>query len=98
MRSPLYGLMERALHRVHDMKLSLFRSTVEQNVFGFTADPTGCNLPEELGPWQKAGEGTSAYTYAEKNFEGLALSDPVIRAVERDGFYLARSGMTIMGS
>jgi hypothetical protein len=79
------------------MKLSLFRSTVEQNVFGFTADPTGCNLPEEFGPWQKAGEGTSAHTYAENSLDGLALSDPVIRAVERDGFYLARSG-TIIGS
>jgi hypothetical protein len=31
----------------------------------------------------------------EDSLEGLALSDPVIRAVEHEGFYLARSGITV---
>ena len=77
------------------MKLTLFRSAKEPDVFGFTADPTGSNLPDEFAPWRKAGEGTAAQTYAEDSLGGIASSDPVIRAVERDGFYLARSGLTV---
>jgi hypothetical protein len=77
------------------MKLTLFRSTKEPDVFGFTADPTGSNLPDEFGPWRKAGEGTAAHAYAGDSLDsGIASSDPVMKAVERDGFYLARSGVT----
>ena len=76
------------------MKLTLFRSAKEPDLFGFTADPTGSNLPEAFGPWRKAGEGTAAQTYAGDSLGGIASSDPVIKAVERDGFYLARSGST----
>ena len=75
------------------MTISLFRSTKEPDVFGFTADPTGSNLPAELGPWQSAGAGTAATSYAGTSLDGLATSDPVMRAVERDGFYLAHSGV-----
>jgi hypothetical protein len=47
------------------MRITLFRSTKEPDVFGFTADPTGGNLPDEFGPWQKAVcEGTPAQRYA----------------------------------
>jgi len=77
------------------MKLTLFRSAKEPDIFGFTADMTGSNLPAEFGPWLKAGESTSAQTYAGTSLDGLASSDPVIKAVERDGFYLARSGVTV---
>jgi hypothetical protein len=76
------------------MKFTLFRSTKEPDMFGFTSDPTGNNIPGQFGPWLKAGEGSSAQTYAGDSLEGLALSDPVIRAVEHEGFYLARSGIT----
>jgi hypothetical protein len=77
------------------MKLTLFRSTKEPDVFGFTADPTGGNLPDEFSPWRKAAEGTAAQAYAGDSLDdGIASSDPVIKAVERDGFYLARSGVT----
>ena len=81
-----------------DMKLTLFRSTKDPDVFGFTADPTGSNLPDEFGPWPKAGEGTAAQAYAGDSLGGIASSDPVVRAVERDGFYLARSGPTVTHS
>ena len=64
-------------------------------MFGFTADPTGANLPAEFAPWQKSGEATAAQAYADSSLDGLAASDPVVKAVERDGFYLARSGSTI---
>jgi hypothetical protein len=77
------------------MNIYLFRSTKEPDVFGFTADSIGGNLPEERGPWQAAGGGTVAEAYAGSSLDGLAPSDPVVRAVERDGFYLARSGLTI---
>jgi hypothetical protein len=81
------------------MKLTLFRSTKEPQVFGFTADPTGSNLPDEFGPWRKAGEDTAAQAYAGDSLDnGIASSDPVMKAVERDGFYLARSGMTVTNS
>jgi hypothetical protein len=77
------------------MAISLFRSTKEPDLFGFTADPTGANLPAEFAPWQKSGVETAAQAYAGSSLEGLAASDPVVKAVERDGFYLARSGLTI---
>ena len=77
------------------MKLTLFRSTKDPDVFGFTIEPTGCNLPDALGPWLKAGDGTSAQTYAGSSLDGLASSDPVVKAVDRDGFHLARSGVPI---
>jgi hypothetical protein len=81
------------------MKLTLFRSTKEPDLFGFTDDPTGSNLPDEFGPWCRAGEGTAAQAYAGDSLSGgVASSDPVIKAVERDGFYLARSGATITHS
>jgi hypothetical protein len=72
------------------MKLALFRSTKDPDVFGFTADPAGSNLPAALGPWQQADAGSLGV-----GLEGLAMFDPVIQAVERDGFFLARSGLTI---
>lgn len=72
------------------MELTIFQSVKEPDVFGFTADPTGGNLPPEIAPWRRAGTGTAAQTYA-----GSGLSDPVVKAVERDGFYLARSGVAI---
>jgi hypothetical protein len=73
------------------MKLTLFRSTKETDTFGFTTDPTGSNLPYKLALWRKAGEGGSADAYAIESLEGLALSDPVMRAIASDGFYLARA-------
>jgi hypothetical protein len=54
------------------MTITLFRSTKEPDVFGFTVDPTGSNLPAQLGPWQSAGAGTVATSYAETNLDGLA--------------------------
>ena len=76
------------------MTISLFRSAKEPDVFGFTVDPAGSNLPAQLGPWQSAGAGSAAMSYAEMNLDELALSDPVMRAIKQDGFYLTRSGLT----
>jgi hypothetical protein len=75
------------------MKLYIFRSTIEADVFGFTADQTGANLPLELAPWECA-IGAAAI-YAGSSVDELAPSDPVLKAVDRDGFYLARSGLVV---
>jgi hypothetical protein len=77
------------------MAISIFRSTKKPDVFGFTADPTGANLPDEFAPWQKSGDAIAAQAYANSSFDGLAASDPVVKAIERDGFYLALSGSTM---
>ena len=77
------------------MKLYILRCSVEPDVFGFTPDPTGANLPHELGPWRSAGGGTAVQAYAGGIVDGLAPSDPIMKAIERDGFYLARSGLVI---
>jgi hypothetical protein len=74
------------------MQPTLFRSTKESDVFGFTTDPTGSNLPEEFGPWRQAGEGTAAQTDAGDSLNEIASSDPVLKAVERDGFYIGAEG------
>jgi hypothetical protein len=75
----------------HMTTISLFRSATEPDVFGFTNDPAGANLPSELGPWNKAGSAATAQIRAACSVEGLASSDPVIEGVEREGFYLAAS-------
>ena len=73
------------------MKLSLFRSTKEPDTFGFTVDPTGRNLPAKFGIWEKYGEAIQTGTGA-----GLGSSEMVLRMIERDGFYVTRSGeMTV---
>jgi hypothetical protein len=77
------------------MAISLFRSTKKPDMFGFTSDPTGSNLPIEFGPWRSAGAATAVQTNADGNLEGFASSDPVLKAVERDGYFLGRSGITI---
>jgi hypothetical protein len=78
------------------MTISLFRSRKEPDLFGFTADPAGSNLPPEFGPWDNAGAGTAAASYAGTSLDGLSISDPIMKAVRQDGFYLARSGLAVM--
>jgi hypothetical protein len=75
------------------MAIFLFHSTKESDVFGFTADPIGSNLPAAFAPWRRSGGGTAAQAYAGSSLDGRAASDPVVKTIERDGFYLARSGL-----
>ncbi len=80
------------------MKLSLFKSMKEPDVFAYTADPSGGNLPAEFGPWLKAGEGSPAEAHAGQDPNGLSPSDPISMAVAKDGFYLVRSGVPMQTS
>jgi hypothetical protein len=79
------------------MKISLFQSDTDPEVFGFTADFTGQNLPNDFGPWRRADESAAMQVTLRENLNGMRASTPLTRAVKRDGFYLAttvgRSGV-----
>jgi hypothetical protein len=72
------------------MRLYVFRSGRESDVFGYTADPSGVNLPGALGPWMRSGQ-SPLDIEPEAHAARLGVSEPVVAAVERDGFYIARS-------
>jgi hypothetical protein len=75
------------------MLLHLFTSGADPEVFAFTADPTGTNLPTELKPWQKSG---SALNVRSGEAIGPAGSSAaIIDGVRTDGYYLARGGVKI---
>jgi hypothetical protein len=59
------------------MEVHLFMSK-SREVFGFTANFSGANLPVELGPWEQAG-GVTNHNW---------LRTEVTDALKRDGFYL----------
>jgi hypothetical protein len=62
----------------------VFISARDRAVLGFTSDQTGCNLPREYAPWEPATQGGAVLVGGE--------SDPVTKAVRRDGFFLAVGG------
>jgi hypothetical protein len=72
------------------MRLHIFRSGREPDVFGYTADESGVNLPRGLGPWMRA-EKEPLDVEPDASAPGLGASGPVIARVARDGFYVARS-------
>ena len=75
------------------MKIYLFRSTTDTEVFGFTDDPAGINLPVDFAPWRRAGDGTAIYLGDNSvSLTGIGSSEPVMAAIKRDGYYISRSG------
>jgi hypothetical protein len=74
------------------MTIFLFQSGYDAEVFGFTSDAAGKNLPAEFSPWTRDGEGSAMRIGVGEGLAGAGASAAVIRAVKRDGFYLARSG------
>ena len=69
------------------MQIYLFWSDPDKEVCGFTLDPEGMNLPSDLAPWSKNGDGAALYAGP----PGGEMGNAVIRTVRRDGFYLVRS-------
>jgi hypothetical protein len=63
----------------------LFRSTMHPEVFGFTMDITGTNLPNGFAPWLQAGRIPAVVEVAHR----------VKEAIVRDGFYLSRNGIAV---
>jgi hypothetical protein len=70
------------------MQLYLFWSKGDPEIFGFTLDRTGENLPTDFEPWSANGAGDALYA----DLEGRAQPNAIVRIVERDGFYLGRCG------
>jgi hypothetical protein len=73
------------------MQIYLFWSETDSEVFGFTANIEGENLPAGFAPWSKSGQGGALYLGPAEDLTALSVSNSVIRAVQRDGFYLGRS-------
>jgi hypothetical protein len=62
------------------MPIYTFTSRSYPRVKAFTADQTGGNLPNDYAPWTPAGSRAVVPAHAH--------SDPVSKAVERDGYFL----------
>ncbi len=74
---------------IRRMELVIFQSEKDAEVFGVTADVSGTNLPDEFAPWRKV---VNARTGRAKPFKARSVSsEHIAQAVERDGYYLARS-------
>jgi hypothetical protein len=73
----------------------LFWSQADVEVFGFTADVDGQNLPAEFAPWERNGDGACLYAGPG---ESLPVSDPVRLAIQSEGFYLCRNGPPAEGA
>jgi hypothetical protein len=71
--------------------MHIFISSQHPDVFGFTLDKTGANLPTELAPW-KPSQGALEVA-SNMRLCSIITANPVIAAVKKDGFYLARSEM-----
>jgi hypothetical protein len=69
----------------------MFHSAKDPNVLAFTIDPQGENLPDEFAPWQAKGRQVLPTGQV---LAGVGQADDVISALQRDGFYLVKSGPT----
>ena len=64
----------------YGMQVFIFASESCQSISAFTSDDTGANLPAAYAPWRAVNGGRA-----------MAVgggTDPVARAVERDGYFL----------
>jgi hypothetical protein len=75
-------------HRPSDVMIYLFQSEADQAVFAFTQDSTGRNLPPKFAPWKNSKQGGSLYLGVGESSAQLGPGDPVLRAVETQGYYL----------
>jgi hypothetical protein len=72
------------------MLIYLFWSQSDTTVSGLTLDAEGKNLPSEFAPWSKNDGGQPIYTDAD--ISSGQVSNSIVQAVRRDGFYLFRAG------
>lgn len=66
------------------MAIYLFWSCADASVFGFTSDPAGMNLPGDLGPWSKNGDGLVTHV----NDPGETPSSIINRVLD-GGYHIA---------
>jgi hypothetical protein len=69
------------------MAIFIFQSVKEPEVFGFTEDQTGSNLPGQFVPWH-SGDGQAIE--ALDLLAGFGGSDVVSAGISANGHYLAR--------
>ncbi len=74
------------------MDIFLFWSEADAELFALTLDREGKNLPAEFGPWSKNGHGEALYVGADEGIAVPRVSNAILRALQRDGFYLAEIG------
>ena len=65
--------------------MKVFRSGIDPNIFGFTEDEQGRNLPQEYAPWSRLGSSAMPIGNA-------ILTDRVLAAVARDGYFISELG------
>lgn len=70
------------------LSIYLFWSERDFTVFGFTIDPNGDNLPQDLAPWSKNHDGWPINL----NMEMEQAIGPIARILREDGFYLSQTG------
>jgi hypothetical protein len=66
-----------------NMQIYIFNSVRNSSVRAFTSDCTAGNLPIAYAPWQSSSTDTALPTWG--------LADPVVVAIERDGFFLVNT-------
>jgi hypothetical protein len=70
------------------MQVFIYRSEKYRDVFGFTPDKGGENLPADFGPWKAEGH---AAMHAGAPVAGVSGgTDVVLEGIKTEGFYLAR--------
>jgi hypothetical protein len=70
------------------MRVFIFQSRRDPLVVAFSRDASGKNLPRKLGPWAKL-DGAALSVGGE--IEEIGSADPVIAAIEEQGFYVGRT-------
>jgi hypothetical protein len=71
------------------MQVFIFQSSKDSDIFGFTTDHTGANLPSQFGPWNSIGGHALP---AGTGIAGVAGSDVIANALMTHGYYVGRSG------
>jgi hypothetical protein len=81
------------------MQVALFRSEKDPDVFAFTTDRTGANLPSDFAPWSQTPIQRATRAGLQKSGNGTRLGSAVAQALQRDGICLActRSTFTRLG-
>jgi hypothetical protein len=69
------------------MQIFIFVSMIAK-IRGYAADKTGKSLPAEFAPWQTTGGTKTMVT---------AATDPVARAIRRDGYFLVSGNVSRKG-
>jgi hypothetical protein len=80
------------------MDIFLFWSEADTEVFALTLDREGKSLPAEYGPWSKNCRGEALNVGAGEATTASCVSNAIILAAQRSGFYLGEIGRSGRGS